>query len=205
MGALLRSSVACLVILLTTLTAGAQDLQPALAERFSQGVTDLKAGKLDSAEAAFREVLRSGGDRAFVHHNLGLVLREGGRGAEALDEFRAASKLDPSFGPARLLSGTTLLALGRAREARSELEHAVRLMPREVAAHLQLAEACDRVGDQACVADAYGHVIELAPDDPEYVYRLGSAYLNLSRWSLEHLAKTAPGSARLDQALGREY
>src|SRR5207253_8775628 len=93
--------------------------------------------------------------RPLVHPHLGLVLRERGRDADALSEFRAAVKLDPSFGPARLLAGTTLLALKRVREARSELESAVRLMPREVAAHLQLAEACQRLADRACVADTY--------------------------------------------------
>jgi tetratricopeptide (TPR) repeat protein len=205
MGALLRSSVACLAVLLTAITVCAQDLPPTLAARFSQGVADLKAGQLNTAEAAFRDVLRSGGDLAFVHHNLGLVLRERGRHADALSEFRAAVKLDPSFGPAHLLAGTSLLTLGRAREARTELESAVRLMPREIAAHLQLAELCQRLGDRACTADAYGRIVELAPDDPEYVYRLGSAYLNLSEWAHERLTKIAPGSARVEQALGREY
>jgi tetratricopeptide (TPR) repeat protein len=205
MGALLRFSVVCLVILLTAMAVGAQDLPPPIAARFSQGVADLKAGQLDAAEAAFRDVLRSGGERAFVHHNLGLVLRERGRDADALSEFRAAVKLDPSFGPARLLAGTTLLALARARAARSELEHAVRLLPREVIAHVQLADACERLADRACVADAYSHVVQLAPDDPEYAYRLGSAYLKLSEWSLERLKSIAPESVRLNQALGREY
>jgi tetratricopeptide (TPR) repeat protein len=204
MGALLRSSIACLVILITAPTAGAQDLPPALAERFSEGVASLKAGELDAAEATFREVLRSGGERAFVHHNLGLVLREHGRHADALAEFRAASKLDPSFGPARLLAGTTLLALARPREARTELERAARLMPREAAAYLQLAEACQRLGDPACVTDAMRRIVELAPDDPENVYRLGSAYLNLSKWTLEMLSESVPPSARVDEALGRE-
>jgi tetratricopeptide (TPR) repeat protein len=205
MGARIRSSLTCLLVLLTALTLHAQDLPPTLAERFSQAVANLKAGELEAAEGAFRDVLSAGGERAFVHHNLGLVLRERGRHADALAEFRAASKLDPAFGPARLLAGTTLLVLARVREARSELEGAVRLMPHEIAAHLQLAEACERLGDRACVADAYARVVQLAPDDPEYVYRLGSAYLSLSQWTLEHLTRIGPGSARVEQALGREY
>jgi tetratricopeptide (TPR) repeat protein len=192
-------------MLLPVIGADAQDLPPALAARFSQGVAELKAGQLDAAEATFRDVLLAGGERAFVHHNLGLVLRERGRQADALNEFRAATKLDPAFGPARLLAGTSLLALARAREARSELEHAVRLMPREVVAYLELADACQRLDDRACVADAFRHVAQLAPDDPEYAYRLGSAYLKLSQWSHERIAKTNPASARLHQALAREY
>jgi tetratricopeptide (TPR) repeat protein len=193
------------VLLLTTSAAPAQDLSPALAERFTQGVVHLKAGELDAAEEAFRGILRAGGERAFVHHNLGLVLRERGRHVDALGEFRAATKLDPSFGAARLLAGTTLLTLGRVREARTELEQAIRLMPRETIAHLQLADACRRLDDQPCVVDAYRQVVHLAPDDAEYAYRLGTAYLKLSQWAHQRIREIDPGSARLDQARGREF
>jgi tetratricopeptide (TPR) repeat protein len=215
MGALFCSFGTGILVLLTTITVAAQDpapqpvsmedLPPALAASFSQGVADLKAGRLDAAEIAFRNVLRSGGERAFVHHNLGIVLQERGRHDDALTEFRAAIRLDPSFGPARLLAGTSLLALARNREARSEIARAARLMPQEIVAHLQLADACERLDDRACVADAYRHVAQLAPGDPEYAYRLGSAYLNLSQWVHEQLVKTGPNSGRVHQALAREY
>jgi tetratricopeptide (TPR) repeat protein len=185
---------ACTLLLLATLPARAQDLSPALAERFSQAVADLKAQRLDAAEQAFRDILRDGGDRAFVHHNLGIVLRERGRHAEAVAEFRVATRLDPSFGPARLLAGTSLLALSRAPEARSELEHAIRLMPREVVAYVQLAAACERLEDPGCVTDAYRRVVQLAPDDPEYAYRLGSAYLALAKWATDRAAKSDPAA-----------
>ena len=205
MGAVFRIPAACVLVALTAAATGAQDLPPALARRFTQGVADFKAGQLDAAEAAFREVLRAGGRRAFVHHNLGLVLRERGRTGEALAEFRAAIALDPAFGPARLLAGAALLALGRASEARSEFRRAVELMPREVVAHVQLADACERLGDRRCVVDAYRHVVRLEPDNPEYAYRLGSAYLDLAQWAHERLRTTAPRSARVAQALAREY
>src|SRR5205814_2061680 len=123
-----RLLIAIVVLLSVGRPAASQELAPALAERFSSGVDALKAGNLDAAETAFRDVLRGGGgDRAFVHHNLGIVLQQRGRDAEALVEFRAARRLDPSFGPARLLAGTSLLALGRPKEAAAELKQAIRL------------------------------------------------------------------------------
>src|SRR6476469_5887735 len=97
-----RLILAVVVLLAPGGTASAQELAPALADRFSTGVDALKAGNLDAAEAAFRDVLKAGGERAFVHHNLGVVLLQRGRNADALLEFRVASRLDPSFGPARL-------------------------------------------------------------------------------------------------------
>ncbi len=205
MGSLLRATVFWLVIFPAPVLAAAQDLSPALADRFSRGVADLKAGKLDAAEAAFRDVLRSGGDRSFVHHNLGLVLSERRRDADALAEFRAAAKLDPSYGPSRLLAGTSLIALQQYREARSELEYAVRLMPREPLAYAQLADACQHLEDWLCAAKAFRSVARLAPEDAENAYRVGSAYLKVSEWAHQRLKTIDSGSARVHEALGREY
>ena len=194
-----------LVLLLAAPGLWAQSLAPALATRFSEGVEALKSGQLDRAEAAFREVLARGGDRAFVHHNLGIVLQQRNRHVAALAEFRAAARLDPSFGPARLLAGSSLLALGRAAEAVAELERVVRLMPGEKAARLQLADACERVGDAPCLARESRVLAGLAPSDPEYTYRLGKAYLRLAEWSYKRIQAIDPRSARLHEALAREY
>lgn len=204
-GAWLRSAGAAVVLLALPIGAAAQDLPPALADRFSEGVAALTSGRLDPAEAAFRAVIQAGGDRAFVRHNLGIVLQRRGRHADAVTEFRAASRLDPAFGPARLLAGTSLLALGDARAARTELERAVALMAGEPAARLQLADACERVGDAICLVDQYRALTARAPDHAEYAYRLGKAYLRLSQWAHARIQAVDSRSARLSQALGREY
>jgi predicted Zn-dependent protease len=187
--------------------AGAQsaDLPPALASRFAAGVAALKAGSLDEADAAFRAVVRDGGDRPFVRHNLGIVLQRRGRHAAAVAEFHRASTLDPAFGPARLLAGASLIALGRSADALVDLERAVTLMPREIAVHLQLADACERTGRIARLTEAYRAIVALAPGDSEYAYRLGKAYLRLSQHAYERLRAVDPQSARLSQALGQEY
>lgn len=201
-----RRAVAALVLLVPTLAWGApQDLPAALVPRFAEGVAALSSGRLDVAEAAFRAVIRGGGDRAYVRHNLGIVLQQRGRHADALAEFRVASRLDPTFGPARLLAGTSLLALGEARAAAAELEVACTLLPREPAAHLQRADACERIGDVLCLTDEYRVLVALSPASPEYAYRMGKAYLRLSQWSHERMQAVDPAAARLKQALGREY
>ena len=197
--------VPLVVLLLVAPTLSAQDLAPALAARFSEGVAALKAGQLDAAEAAFRDVLAAGGKRAFVHHNLGVVQQQRQHHAEALAEFRAAARLDPSFGPARLLAGTSLLALGRPREAVAELDRAVGLLPDEKAAHVQLAHACELAGNVPCLVRETRVLAHLALSDPEQMYRLGKAYLRLSQWAFERIRAVEPRSARLSEALGREY
>jgi tetratricopeptide (TPR) repeat protein len=194
-----------LVLVLAAAGLHAQSLAPALAARFTEGVEALKAGQLDRAEAAFREVLARGGNRAFVEHNLGIVHQRRNQHVEALAAFRRAARLDPSFGPAPLLAGTSLLALGRAEEAVVELERAVRLLPGETAAHLKLAEACEQAGNVPCLARQSRTLAGLAPSDPESLYRLGKAYLGLSEWAYQRILAIDPRSARLSEALGREY
>jgi tetratricopeptide (TPR) repeat protein len=193
------------VCLLCSAHAAAQELPPQLAERFSEGVQALRESRLEAAEAAFRGVLAAGGTRPFVHHNLGIVLQQRGRHADAVAAFRAALAIDPQMGPARLLAGTSLLTLGRSKEAIAELEQAVELLPAEPAARVQLADAYERTGDLAGVVDQYRHLAASAPHEGEYAYRLSRAYLRLAQWSFERIGAIAPRSARLPQALGWEY
>jgi tetratricopeptide (TPR) repeat protein len=205
MGVLVRVLLAVLLAVASVDGVGAQDLPPRLADRFSEGVTALKAAALDDAERAFRDVLAGGGDLAFVHHNLGIVLEQRGQHIDALTEFRAAARLDPSFGPARLLAGASLLALGRVHEATVQLQNAARLMPNEPAAHLQLADAYERSGNVAGLVDQYRRLVALAPANDEYTYRLGKAYLRLAQGSYERMRLIAPRTARLPQALAQQY
>jgi predicted Zn-dependent protease len=200
-----RLALALALLVLAPAWAVSQNLPPALAARFSEGVADLAAGRLDAAETAFRAVITGGGDRAFVHHNLGIVLQRRGRHTDALAEFRSASRMDPSFGPSHLLEGASLLALGQPKTAVRALGRASELMPREPAVHLQLADACERIDDVICLADEYRTLVDLAPDNPEYAYRLGKAYLRLSQWTLTRIQAVDPKAARLSQAKGREY
>ena len=204
MTATLRLTLA-LVLVAPLLASAVQDLPPALASRFSEGVAALAAGQLDAAEASFRAVIRDGGDRPFVRHNLGIVLQQRGQHKAALVEFRAASRVDPGFGPARLLAGTSLLALGQPKAALAELDRAAKLMPKEPAVHLQRADACERLEDVLCLADEYRTLVQLSPASPEYAYRLGKAYLRLSQWAHTRMQAIDPKGARLNQALGREY
>ena len=185
--------------------ASPRTLPPRLADRFSEGVTALKSGQLDEAEAAFRAVAAEAPDRAFVHHNLGIVLQQRGRPVEALVEFRTASRLDPAFGPARLLAGTCLLTLDRPKEAALELERAAKVLPDEPAVHLQLAEAYERSGNIPGVVDEYRRLAARTPSNAEYAYRLGRAYLRLAQWSYERMRVIAPKTPRLPQALAEQY
>jgi tetratricopeptide (TPR) repeat protein len=201
----LHALLAVVAVLALGARVPAQERDPALPERFEEGVRALKAGKLDEAEKAFRAVLATGGAAAYVHNNLGIVLQERGRHAEAIVEFREAMRVDPAYVAPRILLGASLAALGRLGEARTQLERAVKLAPREPLARLQLARVLERRGDWPGVVEQYRALREMKPDEPEYAYGLGNAYLSLSEWCLKELGALDNGQARLQQAMGHNY
>jgi len=200
-----RTILAMGIALGTGALARAQELPAPLQASFEEGVRALKAGKLDEAEAAFRAVLAEGGPVAYVHNNLGIVLQERGQHEKAIAQFREAVRLDPAYAAPRILLGASLLALGRVSEARTQLERAVKLAPREPLARLQLAKVEERAGRWTAAVEHYRALREMRPEEPEYSYGLGNAYLHLSEWCLRELDTLEAGSARLQQALGHSY
>ncbi len=199
------SLLATAAFLALGVAAPAQELPASLPAPFEEGVRALKAGKLDEAEKAFRSVLARDPTSAYVHNNLGIVLQERREHEQAVAEFREAARLDPRYVAPRILLGASLLALGRVSEAQNELERAVKLAPKEPLARLQLAKVEERTGDWTSAVEQYQALRELKPDEPEYVYALGSAYLHLSEWCLRELDRRDGGAARLFQAMGHNY
>ncbi|HVQ29587.1 MAG TPA: tetratricopeptide repeat protein, partial [Vicinamibacteria bacterium] len=171
-----------LALLLTVAAAPATpELPPALQAPFEEGVAALKAERLTEAEAAFGRVLaQPGGQVAFVHNNLGIVYQRRGEHAKAAEQFRAAARLDPGYAAPRILLGTSLMALGRAAEAKAPLQQAVKLAPKDPLARQQLAQAYERTDNPAGAVEQYRALRDLLPQDPEYTYRLGKAYEALS-------------------------
>jgi len=197
--------VAILVILLALANGRAQvapsQLPPALQDLFREGVAAQKAGQLDEAEKAFLKVLEGGGKVAFVYNNLGIVYQQRGDLARAIAQFREAIRLQPDYVAPRILLGASLLATRQVPEATRHLERAVKLQPREPLARLQLAKAYERAGNAAGVVAQYRALQEIAPQDAEYVYQLGNAYLKYAGWCVQEIARVNPRSARLYQVM----
>ena len=185
------------------LSAGQNSTSPG-EEQLANGIAALRAGDLDSAEKVFTTALHQGVRSPLVYHNLGVIAQERGQHEQAVARFRETLRLQPEFGPAHLLLGVSLLALGKDAEAAHELKIAEKLMPAEPQVHLQLARAYDALGDHFASIDQYRQLTKLAPQDPEYVYLLARSWADLSRSSLKEIAKLDSNSVRLHQALSIE-
>jgi tetratricopeptide (TPR) repeat protein len=179
--------------------------QNELNSRLANAVAALKSGDLDTAERILTDALRGGVRSALVFHNLGVIAQERDDHSLAITRFREAIQLQPDYGPARLLLGSSLLATGKRQEALSELRRAARLMPQEPAVHLELAKAYESAGNWLEAVPERQKLGSLAPDNAEYSYRLGKDLAELSVWCLQEIRRTNPDSARLHQALGQEY
>ncbi len=181
------------------------DLPEELRGVFEAGVAAEKAGRLDEAEKDFQQVLQRGGKAAFVYNNLGIVYQRRGDHIRAIEQFREAIRLQPEYVAPHALLGASLLAAGRVSEAVRELERAVRLDPRQTLVRVELAKAYERANNLGAMADQYRALHNLAPQDPEYAYQMGQAYLRLAQWCLEQMTRLDPESQRVHERLADAY
>ncbi|MDC7785953.1 tetratricopeptide repeat protein [Rhodoplanes sp. TEM] len=114
--------------------------------------------------------LRSNADRPEAHHNLGLLLMDVGRPAEAESELTAALTLDPSFVPAAVTLADLLRALGRDAEAEPLLRGMIERQPNAASPHHALGLWLVRANRRAEAIDALKRAADLAPDDPRMAY-----------------------------------
>ena len=198
-------ALAFLTLALNCRALGQEPVPGQVETQIAAGVQALKAGDLDAAERIFTDALRQGTRNALVLHNLGVIAQERGNHREAVTRFQEAIRLQPSYGPSRLLLGSSLMALGKNDAALRELKRAIVLMPDQPPARLELAKAYEASGNWIAAVEQLQKLVSLAPDNAEYSYQLGKALTKLSGWSLREIARLNPDSARLHQALGQEY
>ena len=132
-------------------TLSAQDLAPALAARFSEGVAALKAGQLDRRRRRFATCWPRAGTRIRPSQPRyrPAAAESSRRGARGVSRGRPARSVVRARTTARRHEPAGPRA---GREAVAELDRAVRLLPGEKAAHLQLAHACELAGNVPCLA-----------------------------------------------------
>ena len=91
------------------------------------GRVQLMSGDLDAAESSLRAALRVGPRNAVVRVNLASLLAKLDRHLEAVDSYEQATRIAPGLAPAWRGLGQSLLALGRAAEARFAVQHSLDL------------------------------------------------------------------------------
>jgi DNA-binding transcriptional MerR regulator len=108
--------------------------------------------------------------------------------AEAIEAYRQAIRLDPSFADAFCNLGSVLFNQGRRELARAEFERAVELEPRHIEAHLNLGTLCEEDGADERALGHYRQALENDPLFPDVHVSMALIYekLELMRTSRVH-------------------
>lgn len=120
--------------------------QTSQAPSFDAAVRHHKAGRLDLAAAAYREVLRRRPDHADALHLLGIIDAQQGRLPQAVQRLQHAARLSPRNPEIRLNLGNVLLATGQGAEALEAYRATLAVKPDFDDARTALLRAIERIG-----------------------------------------------------------
>ncbi|WP_197467170.1 tetratricopeptide repeat protein [Collimonas arenae] len=154
------------------------------------GIIALQKGNLTEAEMLIRKALACREEAAFIG-NLGSLLFEAGRQAEAESAFRRALELAPNFIEAHNNLGNLLNQAGRFNEAEDSLRRALALNPDYMEAIYNLGNFFHATARIAEAEAAFRRVLELQPDFAKAHNNLGNLFLQTGRFA------EAEGSLRL--------
>lgn len=107
----------------------------------------------------------------------GIILREQGNRAGAIDQFQKAVQRRPDLVEARVALATYLLEAGNAEQALPLLEGALRFDADNLAAHLALGDTYRLLGRYPEAKQRFDHVVSKNASLPQTHYNLGLLYL----------------------------
>ncbi|KAE8245366.1 hypothetical protein A4X13_0g5959 [Tilletia indica] len=116
----------------------------------------LKIGKMDWAEAHYREALGVNPHHAVLKDLLGWTYESQGRWKEALDEYDAALAMSPKLAMTRLKRAELLSHMEKYEDAHEELLRVADLVPDESRVHILLAKSYMRLGNGQFADPNYG-------------------------------------------------
>lgn len=96
----------------------AVDISPlSVADALREAIAHHRAGRLPEAEGLYRAILRAQPGHPDAHHNLGVLICQSGRPADALPHLESALASNPASAQYALSHANALLQAGRAEEA----------------------------------------------------------------------------------------
>jgi len=147
------------------------------------------------------------GAQASRYDQRGVQLAQTGDLAAAIEQFRAALRLDPNYVEAWYHLGLAYNQSQKTDEAMTGFEEALRLLPDHVEARYMLADCCRKRGDFAGELNLLAEVVTKAPQFSEAHYNYGIVLKNHEKvqHALEELRAAvdlSPGNPKYLLALG---
>jgi tetratricopeptide (TPR) repeat protein len=130
-----------------------------------------------SADTLYRQTLARNGDCWLAHNNLGSMMVEQGRPADAIEHYRQAIGIKPDYYEARYSLANVLSSLGRTEEAIEQFKEVVRLEPKHIWAYNNLGIAFADQGRIDAAIEYFEKAVEIKPDYFKPHFNLGRLYL----------------------------
>jgi len=179
--------------------AGKQDVTTVL----QQAVAHHQAGRLAQAQALYRAVLAEAPRQFDALHLLGVIARQQGDAALALDLIGQAIAINPAQATAHCNLGAALQDLGRSSEALASYDQALRLNPSYAMAFANRGNALRKLGRAREAVDSYERALALRSPYPEAACNRAAALLDLgqAQAALEDAERALAAQPRHAQAL----
>jgi Flp pilus assembly protein TadD/SAM-dependent methyltransferase len=149
---------------------------------FAATLTHFRAGALDEAERACRDLLTFDRNHAHALHLLGLIAYQCGRHDAALELIGRSFALDHRNADCAFNMAQVLRALGRIEEAAAHLVQATELRRDYAAAHLALADVYLQQGRFAEAVPHYRRALKQQSAPAETYSNYGVALAGLGQW-----------------------
>ena len=141
-----------------------------------------KAGRLDDAERAYRQILAVEPDNFDCLHLLGLIFHHRGQFAAAVDQFDLALRRDPNSVMALNNRGLSLRRLRRFDEALANYDRALVLQPDYTDALCNRGVTLYEMGRFAEAVASYDRALTLQPNNADVHFNRGNALHELKRF-----------------------
>ncbi|WAR07268.1 TMTC1-like protein [Mya arenaria] len=129
-------------------------------------------------ETLFRSGLAAMPHNAKVHYNYGNFLKDAGRRDEAIQHYREAIRLDPTYASALNNLG---VHLQDRQEAEIHFREAIRILPSHQGAHINLGNILFKRGEREAGFRLLERAVELGPGNPDALTSLGYSLMELGR------------------------
>ena len=166
---------------------------PNLDALFQQALGDHRAGRLDEAAAAYRQILAQRPEIAEVHNNLGILCCQQGRPDDATLAFEQAVALKPDLADAHNNLASVLAQQGKFERAAAHYERVIALQPDSAVTHHRLGILLRSHGQLERAAAYFRQALALRPSSAEAHNDLG-----IVLWKQDQLDEAA---ARFEQAI----
>jgi len=167
----------------------------------------LKENRPDLAVPEFRAIIALDPKNVDALGNLGVMLFFQGAYADAIPQFHAALKLEPTLWKIQALLGIAEKRMGDIARARGDLEKAFPKLQEEkirIETGTELIEIYSAAGDLDKAAAVVSVLRELEPTDEALIYTAYRIHSDLAAESLLSLSLVAPNSAHMHQAMAHE-